>query len=585
MIASSTTFYSQDLLRFQGPPSGVRPSTHRGYTVPHRMKELATTLSLLVFSAAGLCAQRSAAVTGVVRDAHGAPQMGALVEMAGAGTTATALTDLQGRYQIANLLPGVYQVRASASLLLPGPQRQVRLRAGVKPVINITLLSLFDDAAWLPVRQRGTGEAADDWKWTLRSPANRPMLRVLDENGTGAAIENGSRGESHARIALAAASGGYGQPAAAAQVSAAHRNAGGNRLLAMRSVAGGTLTGSTGPLLLEAMLDQSGQGSTALRIATRIENYPEIQDGFGHSLQQVSISSAQRLAVGELASIEVGSETRLLRLGRAAIVTHPFLRVSSRPLAQWSVSYALAESPLMAGYDDVGAPEGDAPALLTGEAGLLTESGLHQQLQVRRHLGRGSIAFSVHHDGQRRIAVSGMIPRGGAILGTQPQVLLDQNSETFRTLMTSAAGDGYSFLADVPVGNDFDLLAGYLNDAALALTGGSARPSGKRSQAVLFSVQGKIAKTGTHVTFSYRWQPAGTVSVVAPYEVTGTAPYLSVHLRQPLPHARLMPPRAQLTFDGNNMLAEGYRSAPSISQEAMLASALRELRAGIEFSF
>jgi hypothetical protein len=31
--------------------------------------------------------------------------------------------------------------------------------------------------AWLPIERRSADEPDDDWKWTLRSTANRPLLR------------------------------------------------------------------------------------------------------------------------------------------------------------------------------------------------------------------------------------------------------------------------------------------------------------------------------------------------------------------------------------------------------------------------
>jgi hypothetical protein len=59
-----------------------------------------------------------AAVSGVVRDAQGVAQMGALVQVVASDSAlvGTAFTDLQGRYLIVHLLPGKYQVRASAAL-------------------------------------------------------------------------------------------------------------------------------------------------------------------------------------------------------------------------------------------------------------------------------------------------------------------------------------------------------------------------------------------------------------------------------------------------------------------------------------
>ena len=133
-------------------------------------------------------ADGGAVVSGMVRDAQGVGQMGALVQVltADAATMATAFTDVRGRYVIANLVPGRYAVRASATLFVPATRANLQLRTGATAVVNLTLGALFDTASWLPARRRGSDENDEDWKWTLRSSANRPILRILED---GALIE------------------------------------------------------------------------------------------------------------------------------------------------------------------------------------------------------------------------------------------------------------------------------------------------------------------------------------------------------------------------------------------------------------
>ena len=126
-----------------------------------------------------------AVVSGVVRDAQGVAQMGALVQVitANSATVATAFTDMHGHYLIANLNPGKYLVRASATLFVPVTKPNLQLRQGATTVVNLTLAALFDTAQWLPAERRRVDDPDDDWKWTLRSSANRPILRIV-EDGT-----------------------------------------------------------------------------------------------------------------------------------------------------------------------------------------------------------------------------------------------------------------------------------------------------------------------------------------------------------------------------------------------------------------
>ena len=66
---------------------------------------------------------------------------------------------------------------------MPLTRGNLRLQAGAQAVINLTMSTLFEAVNWLPTQGRRAGEPADDWKWTLRSTASRPLLRLTDENG------------------------------------------------------------------------------------------------------------------------------------------------------------------------------------------------------------------------------------------------------------------------------------------------------------------------------------------------------------------------------------------------------------------
>ena len=54
-------------------------------------------------------------------------------------------------------------------------------------MVNVTLTTLFEAIQLVPLRSQVDD---DDWKWTLRSVSNRPILRVL-EDGTTVVVEHG----------------------------------------------------------------------------------------------------------------------------------------------------------------------------------------------------------------------------------------------------------------------------------------------------------------------------------------------------------------------------------------------------------
>src|ERR1019366_7787853 len=81
----------------------------------------------------------------------------------------------------------------SARSFLPSLREKIDLRAGAKLMVNVTLTTLFEAIQLVPLRSPVDD---DDWKWTLRSVANRPILRVL-EDGTTVVAQSGESAASH----------------------------------------------------------------------------------------------------------------------------------------------------------------------------------------------------------------------------------------------------------------------------------------------------------------------------------------------------------------------------------------------------
>jgi hypothetical protein len=94
----------------------------------------------------------AAAVSGTVRDAHGTPQMGAMVELLRADATGVgvAFSDVHGRYILPEVRPGSYQIRATAAFFVPSTRNNVRLEAGAQAIVNLTMSTLFEAENWLP---------------------------------------------------------------------------------------------------------------------------------------------------------------------------------------------------------------------------------------------------------------------------------------------------------------------------------------------------------------------------------------------------------------------------------------------------
>src|SRR5580692_8734818 len=97
----------------------------------------------------------SGAISGYVRDASGAPQMGAVVEILGSAAQALKVfTDDHGFYSVAKLLPGTYSIKVSAPSFLPALRERIGVRAGAKMMVNITLTTLFEAIQLVPLQNQ-----------------------------------------------------------------------------------------------------------------------------------------------------------------------------------------------------------------------------------------------------------------------------------------------------------------------------------------------------------------------------------------------------------------------------------------------
>ena len=146
---------------------------------------------LIAFGAAPVCGAASASVSGLVRDSAGVPQIGAEVQLLrpDLSVVASVYTNSQGRFIISSILPGRYALKAMGMSFLPSLRENVRVRAGT--IVNLTLNTLYEVMQWLPAEPRAANSQKDDWAWTLRSAANRPLLRWL-EDGPLVVVSDGS---------------------------------------------------------------------------------------------------------------------------------------------------------------------------------------------------------------------------------------------------------------------------------------------------------------------------------------------------------------------------------------------------------
>ena len=578
----------------------------------HRSTSSARPLALALLGLALVLAQPAhaadgdAVLSGVVRDARGVAQMGALVQVLAADsvTVATAFTDLHGRYVIANLHPGRYLVRASATLFVPATRANLHLATGASAVVNLTMAALFDTTAWLPAQRRRADEPDDDWKWTLRSNAGRPILRIVDEDGNAIQVSSSgvqdAKSPTRARATVASGDGEFGG-GGIHNILALHRgmDAGGDTM--MRADIGTTRVPSAyGPSAeFDAGYERKSILGGAQRTVVSYRAHPELMaTGLTTGLEVIELTSAQRLALGDEIEVEAGGSLQGVHTSGYVLSSHPFVRIAAHPAGGWTLQYRMASDANLQEFDDVTSARSEIPVALAQSNGkLAVENSRHQEATIGRKVGKANIAVVYYHDVLDRttLAGGGASGPGETKPGEEPLgMLVDPTTGSFRAFGAGYRTNGTRASFGTPVTGAIWIAAEYSSGAALVSTTGSDATLRQSviglqkhtSQAATVAVKGRLVGTGTRLRASYRWQQASRVSAVDPFSAYADQAYLSCMIRQPIRLGSHLPQGLEATIDVTNLLAEGYR--PFLSDDGQtlyFAQAPRTIQAGLSFNF
>ena len=568
-------------------------------------------LLAVLLGVTGRCfaASSYAAVSGVVRDAHGTPQMGALIELlsADASAVATAFTDDHGRYRLSTVHPGHYQIRATAAFLVPVTRTNLRLQAGAAAIVNLTMSTLFEAENWLPAQKRRADEPVDDWKWTLRSTANRPLLRLIDpqnnpEDDTATTVSPVSLDTTEARRSVfqgwAAVSGGDGNfgEGGVRQVLVLNRALKDGSTAVMRTEIGDS---SGGSLEMTAGYERRSPLGGSTRLVSSYQSHPELTYGSGTGLQVLRLASAEQLTLGDMVMIDAGTLLQAERLEASRFTSEPYVRVTVRPGSNLMVEYRYATGRTLqssADLDDL-RPTTD---VLTDAAGRpLTTKGSHQEVSVSRKLGgERSITVAAYHDdfSNAEIQGSGLIGHNDleALSSEGLGMVTDPTTGALHLAAEGYSGHGVSATVVQPVTSslsawvEYDLGTALRSnfEPAVALSDVQSHIAPHNVQAANVSLRGKIARTGTSLKAEYRWQPSRTLTQVNAYNADPGAAYLGFFIRQKLWRGRFLPQGMDAVVEATNLLEQGYQPvlAPD-GHTLFLAQMPRSVQCGLAFNF
>ena len=558
----------------------------------------------------------SGAISGYVRDGSGTPQMGAVVEVLGSAAQALKVfTDDRGFYSIASLLPGTYSVKVSAPSFLPSLREKIGVRAGAKLMVNVTLTTLFEAIQLVPLR--GPVDD-DDWKWTLRSVANRPILRVL-EDGTTVVAQSGESAADHGlkgTLAFMAGSPaqGFGSPADMSAGFAVERSLLSSGTLRLNGNLG---YGADGQYIPAAVLRttytnrfngvfEPSMSITALRL-----NSPDRHAMPGATLQALSLTSSDRIVLGNKVEIKLGSEFQTIQFMGRVHAFKPFgsadLHLTPDTVLEYQYTSSvpntrledrLSHGPLSNdrfGEDRFDSASSDlsetAPRVSMTGFSPAVERARHQEVSISQRIGKNNMQVAFYSDSIIDPALNGV----GEITAESGGVLPDEYSGTFSVQGNDYATRGMRVVLQRKLLSDLTATLDYSYGGVLDLSRPDVQLQDarewirtERRQAVAAKFSGTVPKAKTRWIASYRY--TGGHHALTPVDLFDSSPgqsdpYLNLCIRQPIP-ASFLAGHMEILMDLRNLLAEGY--VPVMGRDGhtlYLVQSARSVRGGVAFSF
>jgi Carboxypeptidase regulatory-like domain len=563
-----------------------------------RNAHLAGFAVLIALAVAPVCGAATASVSGVVRDSSGVPQIGVEVQLLRSDFTvlSSVHTNASGRFVIASLLPGRYALKAMGPSFLPSLRENVHVQHAT--VVNLTLNTLYEVMQWLPAGTRAGNSQKDEWAWTLRSAANRPLLRWLEDGPLVVVTEGpGATPKLKARLMATGQDGTFGESGERFTATVEDTPDESRELLARVDFAPDSNAGMESMLGFRQDLGFAGSVQSVAAVSVQ----PQDTDGEGgQGLDEAAVRSEETLQLGAALEAEAGATEVLGRIDGRSPETFsqglPFATVAWREGSS-AVHYGLATMVQHPDANDETEAAATLPRVSGRDGSLVLERGLHQEIGWERSKGGSDMSVLVYSDSVRNPALEAMSrpeAQSSAPALAEP-ALVDSSSGLIRAAGPAFTAKGVEAAVEHDLPGASRVRVSYENGSALvmpALPGPVAfaqvlaAAHARRTQSYSISLSGTLEGTHTRWRASYRWQAEDTVTEVAPFDLDAADPYLSVHFRQPIHISRDSSGGVEALLDVRNLLAEGYR--PYVLSDGSLlifAQGQRALRGGLAFTF
>jgi len=293
--------------------------------------------------------------------------------------------------------------------------------------VNVTLNTLLGA---LDVGRIRAVPDDDDWKWTLRSVANRPILRVFDDPPQTAEKQNHDLSGSLSFLA-GSTSDGYG--------SGSDMNTGFTLERSVFSTGRVGMSGNVGygdgtpdavfRTTYSRVLPDASEPSVAMTVRRFAPSDPNLHNA---ALQALALAMGDSFSVGDVLELKFGSELQTIQfLGRVSAF-RPYgsarLHVSPNTVLEYSYATSLPDARIEKGFDSAPADMSESdPRVSLQNFSPKIERAHHQELNVSRRIGKTNVQFAVFSDRIADTALTG----AGEVTAAGGFVLPDVYSGTF----------------------------------------------------------------------------------------------------------------------------------------------------------
>jgi hypothetical protein len=547
---------------------------------------------IIALSLPAWAGERPGVISGYVRDISGIPQMGAVVEIAGsAARTLTVFTDGAGFYCATGLLPGLYSIKVSAPSFLPALQEKIGLQPGTSVHVNITLNTLLNALRVGPLRATPDD---DDWKWTLRSVANRPVLRVFDHPAASAEQRDRDLKGSLSFLAGSEADG-YG--------SGSDMSTGFSMERSIFSADRVGLSGNVGygdglpTAVLRALYSHRLPDGSGPSMAVTVRRFAPSDPNLHYAaLQALALNSGDDFTVGDVFELKFGSELQSIQFLGHVTAFRPYgsldVHFSPNTVLEYDYTTSLPSTRAEKGFDSAPADLSEAdPRVSMSNFATRLERAHHQELNVSRRIGKNSMQVAVFSDHVANTALIGT----GTVSAAGGFLLPDVYSGTFTYAGDTLDAQGLRVVLERKFCSDLTATLDYAYGGTLDL----AKPdvelqdagqwiTTQRHHALAAKLSGSVPRTHTRWIASYRWVDGPALTPVDMFNASPgqSDPFLNLFIRQHIPTLGFLPAHLEALVDLRNLLAQGY--VPVMGQDGQtvyLVQAARSIRGGLAITF